>query len=219
MVKVNSSRAKKILEAPRFLKKSVSSSMRKFPGSEINLWVAVEGEPLSVKNLSFSGALDSVHILILESMASLLIDKKISLLETLTVRECEAFLRDRNSEPAFEGWDGEIEKTFHSVFLWIRAWPFKNSSQSYSYPREKGPFRQLKLADKVRELKAFLGSAEIASLYGTLRTPELIDVVELTAYVDAPYSGETERSLFQELHERGVEIFRDEELNFIPEGR
>ena len=101
MVKVNSTRAQKILEAPRFWKKEVSPSMRKFPGSGILLWVDVEGDSQSVKNLSFSGSLETIHILVLESMAGLLIGKKISLLDQMTLRECEAFLRDRNSEAAF----------------------------------------------------------------------------------------------------------------------
>jgi len=217
MVKVNSSRAKKIIESPRFRKGEVTPSMRKYPGSGILLWVDVEGDSLSVKNLSYSGTLETVHILILESMASLLVGKKLSVLEHLTVRECEAFLRDRNSEPAFEGQGPEEEKLFHSIFQWIRVWPFRNSSQKYVYPREKGPFRQLRLADKVREIKAFLSSSEIAALYAETSRPELVDVEELTVYVVAPYANESERALFQELHERGVETFGDDELNFIPE--
>lgn len=222
MVKVNSSRAQKILETPKHLKREVAPTMRKFPGSEISLWMEMEGGAgfggdQSVKNLSFSGSLDNIHILVLESMGSLLVNRKISVLETLSVRECEAFLRDRNSEPAFEGWSSEEEKTFLAIFQWLRAWPFKNSSQPYFYPKEKGPFRQLKLADKVRELKAFLTSAEITSLYQNQRPPELVDVEDLTVYVQVPYSQETERALLEEMHERGVEIFCEDELNFIPE--
>lgn len=217
MLKVNSSRAKKILETPRYLNKVVTPTMRKYPGSGILLWIEVEGDPLSVKNLSYSGTLEAVHVLILESMASLLMGKKLSVLENLTVRECEAFLRDRNSEASFEGWGQEEEKLFLSVFQWIRVWPFRNSSQNYVYPREKGPFRQLRLADKVREIKAFLASSEIAALYAETRRPELVDVEELTVFVEAPYTSESERALFQELHERGAEIFNEDELNFIPE--
>ncbi len=217
MVKVNSTRARKILDAPSFQKREVGPSMRKFPGSGLSLWFEMEGDTQSVKNLSYSGELNSFHVLVLESMASLLIGKKISLLDSLSVRECEAFLRDRNSESAFEGWDSEDEKIIQSVFQWLRAWPFKSSAQSYQYSREKGPFRQLKLADKVRELKAFLNSQEIAALYGLIRLPELVDVEELTVYVQVPYSSERERALFEELHERGVEIFGEDELNFIPE--
>lgn len=217
MVKVNSSRAQKILEAPRYQTSEVSPRMRKFPGSGMALWVEIEGSPQSVKKLSYSGPLEKIQVLILESLASLLEGKKINLLEKLTVRECEAFLRDRNSEAAFEGWTSEDEKNFQAVFNWLRAWPFKDPSQSYSYAKEKGPFRLLKLADKVRELKAFLASREIAALYATTRAPELVDVEDLTVYVQVPYSTETERALFEDLHERGVEIFSEDELNFIPE--
>ncbi len=217
MVKVNSSRAKKILETPRFLKNEISPSMRRYPGDQITLWMDLEGNALSVKNLSFSGSLENGQILVLESMASLLVGKKISLLETLSIRECEAFLRDRNSEAAFEGMTSEEESLLLAVFRWIRSWPFKNPNEVYSYAKEKGPFRILRLADKVRELKAFLASADVTSLYLGHRHPELIDVEDLTVYVDVPYASEEERALFQELHERGVEIFHEEELNFIPE--
>ena len=148
MVKVNSSRAQKILETPRYRKGEVTPSMRKYPGSGILLWIDIEGDPLSVKNLSYSGTLETVHVLILESMASLLMGKNLSALENLTVRECEAFLRDRNSEAAFTGWGQDDEKLFHSIFQWIRVWPFRNSSQNFIYPKEKGPFRQLRLADR-----------------------------------------------------------------------
>ncbi len=217
MVKVNSSRAGKILEAPRFLKREITPSMKRFPGDGLALWVEVEGDPVSVKNLSFSGTLDNFHILILESMASLLIGKKISLLENLSVRECEAFLRDRNSEPAFEGWSKEEEVLFQSVFHWIRGWSFREVLTSYSYSRPQGPFRELRLADKVRELKAFLGSAGILLLYQNHRAPQLIDVDGLTVYVNVPYSSDEEKALFHDLHERGVEVFHEDELNFIPE--
>lgn len=191
--------------------------MRKFPGSSLALWVEIEGSPQSVKNLSYSGPLEKFHVLVLESMASLLIGKKIDLLDSLTVRECEAFLRDRNSEAAFEGWSSEEEKNFQSVFQWLRRWTFKNPSESYRYAKEKGPFRHLKLADKVRELKAFLASQEIAALYGPVTLPELVDVEDLTVYVQVPYSSDLHKSLLDELHERGVEIFGEDELNFIPE--
>lgn len=217
MLKVNSSRAKKILETPRYLKGEVAPNMRKYPGSGILLWVDVEGDATSVKNLSFAGTLETVQVLVLEAMASLLVGKKLSLLENLTVRECEAFLRDKNSEAAFEGWGADEEKLFQSVFQWIRVWPFRIPSQNYVYPREKGPFRQLRLADKVREIKGFLSSAEISALYAETSKPELVDVEDLTAYVQVPYATESERSLFQELHERGVEVFNEDELNFIPE--
>ncbi len=217
MVKVNSTRAGKILETPRFFQPEVTPGMRKFPGDEISLWVEMDGDFQSVKNLSFSGVLEPAQILLLESMGSLLVGKKTALLETLTVRECEAFLRDRNSEPALEGLGSNEDKLFQTIFQWLRAWPFKNFSHNYVYPREKGPFRHLRLADKVRELKAFLTSAEISTLYQSTRLPELVDVEELTVYVAAPYSNESDRTLFEKLHEKGVAVFNEDELNFIPE--
>ena len=55
-------------------------------------------------------------------------------------------------------------------------------------------------------------------LYRGLKLPELVDVEELTIYIDCPYSSEEERNIFEKLHMLGAKIFREEELNFIPEG-
>jgi hypothetical protein len=75
----------------------------------------------------------------------------------------------------------------------------------------------LKLVDKVRELKAFLSSVEVHDLYKDCLRPELVDVEDLTVFIQAPYSSELERSLFEELHLLGVATFQEENLNFIPE--
>ncbi len=71
--------------------------------------------------------------------------------------------------------------------------------------------------DKVREIKAFLNSPEILTLYQNLPRPELVDVEDLTVYIHAPYESQREKSLFEELHILGVEAFQEENLNFIPD--
>src|SRR5690606_122228 len=109
------------------------------------------------------------------------------------------------------------ELELRKIFQWVRAFPRLSPSKDYSFPSEKGPFRTLKLVDKIRELKAFLNSPEILTLYENLPRPELVDVEDLTVYIHAPYNSQRERSLFEELHNRGVEVFQEENLNFIPE--
>lgn len=218
MFKVNSQRAKALLDSPRFfLKDADLSQMKRFPSDRLNLWARMQLENQIVKNLSFAGTLEEGPLLVLESMASLLIGKNISLLGELSLRECEAFLRDRNSQVAYEGLDSDDENELKRFFLWLRHLTSDLAIKEYHFHSQKGPFKGLTLVDKVRELKAFLNSPEIASLYQGRSRPELIDVEDLTIYLEAPYQDEADRILFERLHELGVETFEEESLNFIPE--
>ncbi len=217
MVTIKSQRAHKLLEHPIHIKNQQDSLMKRFPGEEINLWVALEWDGANVKKLSFAGDLQDHQKILLESMASLLIGKPITKLDDLSLRECEAFLRDRNSENALEGMTEVEENELKKVFQWIRVWPRYEAPVEYHFSSEKGPFYRLKLVDKIKAIKAFLNSPEILTLYENMARPELVDVEDLTVYIHAPYSSERERSAFEELHLLGVAAFQEENLNFIPD--
>lgn len=217
MVIIKSQRAKKILESARFIKTELDPLMKRFPGDGIGLWVNLEWDQVYVKNLSFFGQLEDHQKIILESMASLLIGKPITLLDTISIRECEAFLRDRNSENAFDGMTEVQENDLRKVFQWLRAWPKMAASEEYTFSSEKSPFHQLKLVDKIKEIKAFLNSPEILTLYQNVARPELVDVEDLTVYIHAPYESERDKALFEELHILGVQAFQEKSLNFIPD--
>ncbi len=214
---IKSERAMRLLENPRFVKSEQGPGMKKYPGVEFNLWVDLEWEGHAVKNLSFFGELQDYQKVILESMASLLVGKPILKLDDLSFRECEAFLRDRNSVMALEGIRDADESEFKKIFRWIRSWPKYAPANEYTFSSEKGPFGQLKLVEKINELKAFLNSPEILALYEGVSRPELVDVDDFTAYIQAPYETERDRERFEELHLLGVETFREENLNFIPD--
>jgi hypothetical protein len=214
---VKSQRAKTILSQPRFRRAELDREMKRYPGDRLALWCKVELDLNIVKNLSFYGTVSDAEAALLESMASLLIGKPISKLDELTVRECEAFLRDRNSEAAIDGMTETDETELRKVFLWVRATPSRGPAKEYRFHSEKGPFRGLKLVEKVRELKAFLNAPEILTLYQGLVPPELVDVEELTVYIQAPYGSPRERGLFEQLHLLGVHAFQEENLNFIPD--
>lgn len=183
----------------------------------MNLWAHLDWEHGNVKKLSYFGDLSDGFVLVMESMANLLIGKNISFLSELSVRECEAFLRDRNSQMSFEDLSPQDESELRKIFQWLRNFPLPKISREYQFSSQKGPFGALKLVDKVRELKAFLNSPEILNLYQRSVSPELVDVDDLTVYVSVPYRTENDRALFDELHTMGVETFREESLNFIPE--
>ena len=217
MVKVNSARAQKLLKEPRFFLPERASTMQKYPTDKFNLWAALEVSGGIVKSLSLFGNPPTSLFLLLESMASLLVGKKPEILGELSVRECEAFLRDRNSVLALEDLPADDEAELKKIFNWLPRLSGQTRGESYLFSSQKGSFRTLPLVDKVRELKAFLGSREVVALYQEWGMPELLDVDDLTVYVQAPYSSEAERILFSRLHELGVETFREENLNFIPE--
>jgi len=217
MTKINSVRASTLLKEPRFQRTILDPSMKKYPEEGWNLWLSLEWDSNIVKNLSYYGDLKDWQKIFIESMATLLIGKPITKLDELSVRECEAFLRDRNSELAVEGMTENQEIEIKKVFKWTRFLPQNREAQIYHFSSEKGPFRNLKLIDKIKELKAFLNSPEILTLYKNTARPELVDVEDLTVYIHAPYSSDEERDLFEKLHQLGVEAFQDENLNFIPE--
>jgi hypothetical protein len=217
VITIKSVRAKKLLESPRYVKGELESEMKRYPGDDLVLWVKLDWDQHNVKNLSMFGELKDHQKIFLESMASLLIGKPITVLENLSVRECEAFLRDRNSEQAVEGMTDSEEMILKKVFQWVRMWPKLATPVEYSFSSQKGPFRNLKLVEKIKEVKAFLNSPEILTLYQNLPRPELVDVDDLTVYIQAPYESQREKSLFEELHILGVEAFQEENLNFIPD--
>lgn len=217
MVEIKSQRAKNLLDRPLAVKGELMTGMRRYPFDDVKVWGALEWDNNNVKNLSFFGELEPLEVIILETLNLLLKNKPISSIDQITFRECEAFLRDKNSEPAIEEMTEEHEMTFKKLARWLRSWPKAEAGVSYHFSSEKGPFRNLKLVEKIRELKAFLGSTEILTLYQNMAPPELIDVEDLTVFVQVPYETDEDKNQFHQLHLLGVEAFQEENLNFIPE--
>ena len=144
-------------------------------------------------------------------------NRPISKLDAFTLRELEAYLRDKNSEASIEEMTENDDIYLKKVFGWLKTLGQKPLSKDYHFSSENRPFCELKLADKIKEIRGFLNSPEILTLYRNVGIPELIDVEEMTVYLNVPYSSKEEKELFHELHQLGVEAFRDENLNFIPE--
>jgi hypothetical protein len=217
MVEVKSARALKLLEVPVSLKNEMQTGMKRFPFDDVKVWASLEWDQNNVKNLSFYGELNNGERIIVEALGLLMKKKAITYLDQISLRECEAFLRDRNSEPAVTGMTEAEENFFKRLVRWLRSWSRIEGGANYKFTNEKGAFRQLKLVDKIREMKAYLASAQILTLYENLIAPELVDLEDLTVYIQAPYATDSEKKAFQELHTLGVEAFQEENLNFIPE--
>ncbi len=214
---IKSNRAKNLLENLSHFKDHKTPGMRKFPGSGPEIYFELETESEIVKKLSFFGEINDVHKILFESMASLLMNRPISKLDAFTLRELEAYLRDKNSEASIEEMTENDDIYLKKVFGWLKTLGQKPLSKDYHFSSENRPFCELKLADKIKEIRGFLNSPEILTLYRNVGIPELIDVEEMTVYLNVPYSSKEEKELFHELHQLGVEAFRDENLNFIPE--
>lgn len=217
MVVIKSERARGLLQKPQAFTQANLSQMRKYPSDDFILWINLEREGQNVKNLSFSGTLQDYEKVLLEAVAALLKGRPLTTLDNLSLRECEAFLRDRNSEFALENVEAADEAKFKKLFQWLRIFQPGEAPREYSFTSKDGPFRNMKLVDKIRELKAFLNSFEIQKLYQGSVTPELIDVDDLTVYIQAPYQSDQDKALFEELYILGVSTFQEENLNFIPE--
>ena len=212
-----SKRALEFYSHPRFFQQTPSPAMKHYPGEGFELAVELQTSANNVKKLSFWGNLPDWEQVLLESWASIMMGRSFSQMDQLTLRECEAFLRDKNSEPALQSLPAGTDEKFKRLFDWIKRLNVPERAVPYHFSSEKRPFRNLKLADKVRELKGFLNSPEIIELYQGLTPPTLLDVDDLTVYLEVSYGSESERVLLEDLHMLGVEAFQEESLNFIPE--
>lgn len=217
MVIVKSTRALRLLAAPKAWQKEATPHMRRFPVNEFKLWAEVELENQIVKKMSFAGELADWQIVLIEALSTLTQGRPLAQVEQLSVRELEAFLRDRNSEYALEGLPTSFEEQFKKLLTWLRLWPKQSAGSEFVYETSNGPFSRLKLIEKISELKDFLNSSSVLQLYAGQPRPELLDIDGLTVYLKVNYSSEDDRARFESLHLLGVEAFQEENLNFIPE--
>ena len=217
MIIIKSERAKKLLDSGSAYQESKSSLMRKCPLEGFNLYIGLELDNGHVKKLSFSGNLKDYERILLESLAILSQGRPLNSLENISLRECEAFLRDKNSELSIENLDSDLDQNWKRLLQWMRLGNYVTPILDYQFSAEKGAFSRMSLVDKVKELKAFLASKEVEFLYKGYLRPELIDLEGMTAFIQAPYDTEEEKSLFEELHSLGVKVFSEDDLNFIPE--
>lgn len=216
MIQLKSQRSQNKLSEPRFFGIN-REGMKVFTGPA-DLLIGFDIENGNVKNLSIQGTLEPWLKVTLEAWGEMVDGKALERMDQFSLKEAEAYLRDRNSELSIEGLTTNEETLFKSIISWAKSYVPQKDVSSYIFLPALGPFRKLKLSEKVQEMKKFLSSEEVFSLYNSLRLPELVDVEDMTIYIDSPYSSEGERAIFDKLHMLGVEVFRDEDLNFIPEG-
>ncbi len=218
MFEILSQRAEALLKAPQHRLMQKKDTMRFFKGELLHCWVDLEIENGSVKNLSYYGDLDPALLVLIEALARIMRNKSLAHFESMTLRECEAFLRDKNSQASLSKLTNELEVEFKRLCTWLRLWPTSsNVSQNFDFDSKKMVFKNLSLVEKIKIIKLFFRSSQVLTLYAGLPAPELIDVVDLDIFIEVPYETEEERELLHHLQELAVEIFQEPEFNFIPE--
>lgn len=175
-------------------------------------------------------ALEDYQVVLLLAIAQLAKNK--SSLRQLQLREIEAYLRDLNSTPAIEGLTSKDEEEVKRLLDFIEHSPVEYSTdehslKSWSIPESRSetssllsantPFHEFNLIQKISAIRAFLNSPEVVNIYHNMTLPRLINIEEETIFVSVSYKTDHEKECFFRLHELGVKVFRDENLNFIPE--
>jgi len=217
MIEILSQRAETLLKDPQFRLQQKKDSMRSFKGVLLHCWVDLEVENGTVKKMSYYGDVPSVFIVLLESLGMIIKGKTLTHFESVSLRECEAFLRDRNSQPALSKISHELETDYNQFCRWLRLWPTTAFQEEFHFDSRVTIFKQLSLVEKIKFIKAFFRSNEVLDLYKGFSSPELIDVVDLDIFVDVPYETEEERELLHHLQDLAVETFQEPEFNLIPE--
>jgi hypothetical protein len=155
---------------------------------------------------------------ILEAMGHLLKNKSWQKIKEITLREAEAWLRDRNSEPAFSPEEmGILPQMWGQLQAQIEH-SFKSGRvlSDFRFPSEKS-FEKLNLSEKIRELKAFFSSERLSGFYKNGGEIELLDVEEFTLYIALNCGTIPEGALLDWLQMSLAETFREPRLNLVPE--
>lgn len=201
-----SKQAKTLFESPKYVLKEASNwTYWKAEDQGAGLHLRFKGENLDWK------------IVLSEAMARLCEGKAMDRLEQLDFREIDAFIRDRNSEPGWELSEAE-QKEAHLYIQNIKVGVTLSYSEvtlpSLWMP---GQFKKLSLPEKIKTLKSMFSNPFVQNLYRGLGPINLLDVEELTVYLQLPYETDDQRERLDELHSWLSFTLKEPDLNLIPE--
>lgn len=206
MAQLISNQAKNLLNQPKFVIKDSSAW---------SYWKAAgEGEGL---RLRFKGENSDWKIILSEAVARLCEGKAPERLEQLDFREIDAFLRDRNSEPGWELSESEVKEAegyLQNIKVGITL-----SYTEVNLPTVwvHGQFKKLSLPDKIKTVKSLFNGPFVQNLYRGITPPALLDVEDLTVFLQVPYETDEHRSRLDDLHSWLVFTLKEPDLNLIPE--
>lgn len=209
-------RALNILKNPSFRREEIPPSWFKchLPDARSLGWAG----HASVENWGYHGGWSEAEQVLLEALGQLLKNKSWEKITEISLREAEAWLRDRNSVPALPAEGLSVMEE-----LWpriqqevVRSFKTKRVLSDYRFPSEKS-FEKLSLSEKIRELKAFFSSDRLSGFYKSGGEIEVLDVEEFTLYVGLHSGSIPEGALLDWLQMTLAEVYREPRLNLIPE--
>ena len=201
-----SNQAKSLLNQPRFVTKDDSAW---------SYWKAGdEGPGLHIR---FKGHNSEWKIVLSEALSRICEGRSAERLEQLDFREIDAFIRDRNSE---SGWDlSEAELKEAAVYIQNIKVGIVLSYSTVDLPTvwSAGQFAKLALTEKIKTLKTMFQGPFVQNLYRGMSTPNLLDVEDLTVFIQVPYNTDDERGRLDDLHSWLSFTLKEPDLNLIPE--
>jgi len=201
-----SKQAKNLFESPKFVIKDET---------HWTYWKAAEsGAGL---HLRFKGHNSDWKIVLSEAMSRLCEGKEMERLEQLDFREIDSYVRDRNSEAGWDLSEAEIKEAntyINNIKIGINL-----SYTEVKIPLEwtSGQFKKLPLPEKIKTLKSMFQNPFVQNLYRGIGLPTLLDVEELTVYIQVSYSTDDERGRLDDLQSWLSFILKEPDLNLIPE--
>ena len=181
------------------------------------LWIEVQGDK-NLESIHFSPSWQLGSQVLLLALAQILRGKPLESAKNLSLREIEAYLRDRNSEPALPS-----ETHADLTELWSRIQGqlsslTAQSAEGKSYEFATGRvFAMLSLSEKIQELKSFFSSETLLGLRRSGGKIELLDVQDFDIFIALDSGSVPEAALLDWLQMKLVEVFREPALNIIPE--
>jgi hypothetical protein len=206
VAKLISKQANALFDSPRFVRKD---------DSDWSYWKEKEeGEGL---RLRFKGQIQDWKIVLSEAMARLCEGKEMERLEQLDFREIDAFIRDRNSEAGWELSEEELKEA--NIYIQNIKIGLTLSFTEVTIPLTwfPGQFRKLSLPERIKTLKSLFQNPFVQNLYRGMSQPNLLDVEDLTVYLNVPYETEDQRGRLDDLHSWLAVILKEPDLNLIPE--
>jgi hypothetical protein len=180
-------------------------------------WVEFVGDK-NLERIHFSPSWSVASQLLLLALGEILRGKPLESAKNLSLRELEAFLRDRNSEPSIPSENyQDLEQEWPRIQSQISAvMSTEISSGPYEFAGGR-VFAMLSLSEKIQELKAFFSSETLLGLTRSGGRIELLDVQGFDVFIALDSGSVPESALLDWLQLKLAEIFREPSLNLIPE--
>lgn len=181
------------------------------------LWLELHGEG-ALEKINFSSSWQRGSQVLLLALTQILKGKPLESAKNLSLREIEAYLRDRNSEPALPSEDYmDLSESWPRIQSQLSSLSTA-SGEGRNYEFASGRvFALLNLSEKIQELKAFFSSETLLGLRRSGGKIELLDVQDFDIFIALDSGSVPEAALLDWLQMKLVEVFREPSLNIIPE--